>query len=411
MKEKVSEFLCSSALRNLLCRCNNLTVLDILGKKNSEAIHSAMIAWILTDPTFADLNIPSITLLLRLIASKAISAGQNKELEALITSTCKTDFAEVEREKTIGNNKIDLYIEVGLPDDLNIRIWLENKISALPGKEQLKKYFDSVRKNKEEEEFLDVFVYLSPSYTNLPDHDSYIHISYQELYDYVLIPLLNQLQIVGLRNKSTIYLEEYMDALTSYDETFSPIVRSKSYLASLKIVYDYYLNLLKDNIDILELDDGNELKRLHSNEKAPFLRDIYNEYYNLFLASIMQYGTEEERNSVKNRSRIFEIRYEDEIVLANGYTRLAKEVFRTLLRKGVKAEELLKKLGRTDNGFTGFDNRVADTRITKGADSCYSPGTIRRSGIYISNQWSSEKVASFISRVKRFYPSIKISRR
>lgn len=371
------DFINSKALLKIMTMQNEVTLLDIAGKRDSESVHTSMLAWILSAPEFLNIPLPPALLMLQLVLSKGIKDSKLtvglERLKSIYAAPLSMDV-NVSTEWTFKNKKrIDICIEININEATKIRLWIENKLYTSAGYKQLESYYDSVQELADRKDFCNLFIFLSPGIENQSDHDAFIHITYQELYDRVLLPLLNQVRDKA-DSKSVRYLNEYIATLESIDNTFNPIVKSMEYYECLK--------------------------------------EIYDNYSDLFIAAISENGTEEEKNAVSKISRIFEIIFNGRPEIVTGYTTLARRVFELLLGAGVNREELLRNIGKISSADRqGFDSRVAVTKEEKGTSPCYSSKTLGRPYIYFNNQWTSQKAACFIKQVQKFYPNLKIKKK
>ena len=371
------DFINSKALLKIMAMQNEITLLDVAGKRDSESEHTSMLAWILSSPEFLNIPLPPALLMSQLVISKGIKNSKltvgSECLKSVYVTPLSLDV-NASTEWTFKNKKrIDICVELIINDVTKFRLWIENKLYTHVGYKQLESYYNSVQELADRKDFCNLFIFLSPGIENQPDHDAFIHITYQELYDRVLLPLLDQLENKA-DSKSVRYLNEYIATLESIDNTFNPLVKSMEYSECLK--------------------------------------EIYDNYSDLFIAAISDNGTEEEKNAVSKISRNFEIIFNDKSEIVTGYTTLARRVFELLIAAGVSREELLRNIGKISSADRqSFDSRIADTKDTKGASSCYSPKTLGRPYIYFNNQWTSQKADCFIKQVQEFYPDLKIKKR
>ncbi|MBD5323214.1 MAG: PD-(D/E)XK nuclease family protein [Bacteroides sp.] len=371
------DFINSKALLKIMAMQNEITLLDVAGKRDSESVHTSMLAWILSAPEFLNIPLPPALLMSQLVISKGIKNGKltigSECLKSVYVTPLSLDV-NASTEWTFKNKKrIDICVELIINDVTKFRLWIENKLYTHVGYKQLESYYNSVQELADRKDFCNLFIFLSPGIENQPDHDAFIHITYQELYDRVLLPLLDQLENKA-DSKSVRYLNEYIATLESIDNTFNPLVKSMEYSECLK--------------------------------------EIYDNYSDLFIAAISDNGTEEEKSAVSKISRNFEIIFNDRSEIVTGYTALARRVFELLLGSGVDRNELLKNLGRLwSTECKGIDSRVAVTREEKGTSPCYSSKTLGRPYIYFNNQWTSQKATCFIKQVKNYYPNMKIIKR
>ncbi|MDE5567465.1 MAG: PD-(D/E)XK nuclease family protein [Muribaculaceae bacterium] len=372
-----TEFINSRALHKLLEMQNNTTLLNILGKTNSENAHTSMLAWIFSTPEFLNVTFPPALLLTQLAISKMIESDKSFfESKYLKSISIKPLSLEVKAstEWTFKNKKrIDICVEFCINKTDKFRLWIENKIFAPGGPNQLEDYYNAVQDLGDAKEYCNLFIFVSPSLENSPDHDKFIHITYQELYENVLLPLQEQLKDKA-GSKCVKYLNEYIATLESISQSFNPIVKSIKYSECLK--------------------------------------EIYDNYSDLFIAAISNCGTEDEKEVISKISHQFEIVFNEKREIINGYTALARRVLKLLLNTGVTQKELLQNLGKIyDSECKDSDCRVADTKDTMGAPSCYSTKKLGRPYIYINNQWTPQKADCFIKQVHKYYPNIKIIKR
>ena len=410
--ETINDFLVSKALLSIISKRYKTSIIDILGIKKPENAYSSVLGWIFSNLEFSDLPISSSHLFLRLIASKAVNHEEFEQLSSSAYSSSIIEEVEFEREKALGNNRIDLCVIIRFSFGATFRIWIENKISSPLGKEQLTKYHDYISSRLKHENTTDLFVYLTVDKKRLPDHPAYIHITYQDLYHHVLVPLLAMSEEFG-KCRSALFLKEYMASLTSYDDIYQPIVKDKEFLADLKEIYEKYLDLYVCALSDSQISESNgECSSLNFREDSSdcILKTIVNQYSGIFIAAIREFGTEEEKETFILISQNYEIRIGNQVEFASGFTKLARKVFRLLLRHDHTPAELLKKLKVLEYPIAGFDNHIADDRQSKGADSRYSRKPIGRPGIYVSNQWNIKKAELFINQVRRYFTSISINR-
>lgn len=372
-----TEFINSPVLHKLLAMQNNSTLLDILGKTNSENAHTSMLAWIFSTPEFQNVTFPPVLRLTQLAISKIIESDKclfdSKLLKNISTVPLSLEV-KASTEWTFKNKKrIDICVEFCINKTDKIRLWIENKIFAPAGPNQLEDYYNAVQDLADTDKYTNLFIFVSPSLENSPGYDKFIHITYQELYENILLPLQDQLKDKA-DSKCVKYLNEYIATLESISQSFNPIVKSMKYSECLK--------------------------------------EIYDNYSDLFIAAISKHGTDDEKAVISKISHQFEIVFNGKSEIINGYTALARRVLQLLLNTGVNRTELLQNLGKIyDSECKDSDCRVADTKDTMGASSCYSTKTLGRPYIYINNQWTPQKAECFIKQVQKYYPDIKIIKR
>ena len=235
------DFINSKALLKIMAMQNEITLLDIAGKRDSESVHTSMLAWILSTPEFLNIPLPPALLMSQLVISKGIKDSKltvgSECLKSVYVTPLSLDV-NASTEWTFKNKKrIDICVELIINDVTKFRLWIENKLYTPAGYKQLESYYDSVQELADNDNCCNLFIFISPDIENSPNHNAFIHITYQELYDSVLLPLLDQLRDKA-NSKSVRYLNEYIATLESIDNTFTPLVKSMEYSECLKEIYD-----------------------------------------------------------------------------------------------------------------------------------------------------------------------------
>ncbi len=259
------------ALRN---RYAQKTFLDIMSVARSENRHSAFLAWLLKGDDFAipSQDQPIIHLLDSIItrvgeneiANDARVNNQDYKInnydqlkEAILTRDIKSiEIEEIKTEKSLGElcvdttgksltglpklDRIDVYIRFSIArktklDKFNYEIIIENKIGSseggaptgkyaksIEGKEigtefnetQTKRYFRACTHNDRANKPKNgsIFVYLTPDLEKNPASPYFIHITYQDVLDRVIDPLL--LPDVNTSDRVRLFLEEYISSLS-----------------------------------------------------------------------------------------------------------------------------------------------------------------------------------------------------
>lgn len=225
-------------VRNLF---NHKTYFDILKKKYDENTHSAFIAWLLEGRDFNQPkeDHPIMSFLDLLIAKTKIDKRGNKRFDnqlkqAVLTRAIDINIKEVSTEKVIkdlssiedSKDRPDIYIEcqtlIAGKEHL-LQIIIENKIGSAEGgpkvlKEssgdeansstkdyehycsltQTKRYYYACSEKFEpktdyakafQKKDFQLFVYLTPSDAIGPKDKNYIHITYQDIYEWLVLPL------------------------------------------------------------------------------------------------------------------------------------------------------------------------------------------------------------------------------
>ncbi len=265
------------ALRN---RYAQKTFLDIMSVARSENRHSAFLAWLLKGDDFAvPVQDHPLVHLLDIIITRVGNNSVDEDKRAnnqkdkinnysqlkkiILTRDIKSiEIEEVKTEKNLGLlcvdkegtsldglpklDRIDVYIRFSITpktttDPLHYEFIIENKIGSLeggiPGTKdkdvngspidaefkamQTIRYFKACthidRENKPEHG--SIFVYLTPDQEKEPSSPYFIHITYQDVLDNIIEPLL--LPEVNTSDRVRLFLEEYISSLSlpAYEQT------------------------------------------------------------------------------------------------------------------------------------------------------------------------------------------------
>lgn len=243
--KKLREIYASEEYCKLKAKMSHTTYLEAMGNHRWETTYSSLLKWIFRNPEF-DLNRglndteeSPIVFLLRLLATMSVEQEEhekkgnifNEELRSsVLINDVKVDVADVKTEQnTTGpdDGRIDLVIECnarfdtkGAPKNKRIRILLENKVGSKENKKngvpnQCQKYYDYFSKQPNDGSRIDIYVFLSPKEPEALELSChyFIKISYQNLLDSVLMPILHQSEHYS--EKSKWYLQDFVDTITS----------------------------------------------------------------------------------------------------------------------------------------------------------------------------------------------------
>ena len=367
----VLQFYNSPALHKLQSLCSRKTFMEICGKSTSETAHSAFLKWLFENKEFSRLPLAPVITFLRLYSLKSFNQDINAESKILvdkfrtgeIKSICNvTAKTEV---PTTQKRFVDIELTITLNDGSKLRCCIENKIYSKEHDKQCEAYYQFYQ--SKDDGIPTIYIFLSPDKGNITDNPHYVNITYQELYDSVLLPLYEYFN-EHHSDRAISNLREYIETLTSINEdNYTPLVMS-----------DEYKNLLKE---------------------------IYNNHRDLFYAAIEAHGTDEEKNLTKKAS--YTVSFLDGKELsAIGYTKMAKTVIETLLDNGVSETEISNKFKEVD--ITGFDKTVVDDISSMGSPSRYQKKPIGSTTLYLNNQWNAAKANAFIAKIKAEFPQMSI---
>ena len=214
VNQRTLALLSSKPFQELSAFYKQTTLFNVIGAERSENRHSAFLRWLLSPDSSHGLGTEPLKLFLRLIATlkwgehtfgdvlyRKVLAG-NYELELLEPIDVEKSVGKLGASaKETNKDRIDLWTVVCLTyeeDGEEIKrafpIVIENKIYSKVGKDQTKRYYAAMRNyidTKKEETGLDykpIGLLLSPD-NQSADCDQFASMTYQQLLDYVLMPI------------------------------------------------------------------------------------------------------------------------------------------------------------------------------------------------------------------------------
>lgn len=285
------------------------TLFNIIHSERNENRHSAFLCWLLNPEGSHELKNEPLKKLLSLYASKM--CGKNIENNLL---TGEYDFVEVNectnekvlRDLTHGNERrrIDIWIDVTIKVDntvYELPIIIENKIYALEHGDQTKSYHMAVeafcmQKEKEGVKCCPIEIFLTPERSQC-GCESFTHISYQELLDFVIEPV----EDMSRDPRSRIVIQDYIKnlvipttALDSDNDMTKAIKEIRNTIIAvpdkvrkdLEILYSTHKELIDRTICV---NGGNNAQTLfpqyafESAETIEMLEGLWNSNFCLFL--------------------------------------------------------------------------------------------------------------------------------
>lgn len=304
--KRIREIYSSEEYNKLQAKLSHTTYLEAMGNHRWEVTYSSLLKWIFSNPEFdlnrglQDTQESPIVFLLRLLAAKAVEPGaQNKPklpkeelfdgnitlLEKILINDVTIDVNHVQAEseadgsteKKGKKDSIDLDIECDAKygnGNEHIRILLENKVDSCEGKKQCKKYYNYFNSHKKGA-VTHLYVFLSPEKN--PDNlsltdDHFIKISYQDLLDNVLMPILHQSEHYS--ELSRRYLQDFIDTITSIKSS------GKGNIAMDPEVRELLIKFFTDNEELIysAVNEGTDDK--DEKEQMSGLTKKYNLSYN-----------------------------------------------------------------------------------------------------------------------------------
>ncbi len=256
---------------------------EIYGVSRLEIKHSNFLAWIL-NPKNSKLGTLNMRNLLKVIQNHYKKDNSNFKSLNLNDSMITLSEDSIKREK----HNIDLFITFQLDND-DYAIILENKIYSGIHDNQLLNYYNTIETNYtkyNEDNIIRVFLYTDYQDDNFVKHqktkaitDGYIPITYQDIYENVLLPILDY----STEAKEIFLVSEYIHCLANYtDDTGNGIMiitkQDRKCLANL-FQED---KMLKFITNIRDSSKDNEYLTFYNNNKSLFLM-CFNKYRRILL--------------------------------------------------------------------------------------------------------------------------------
>ena len=216
MRNRINQLFNSPEWNALRSYYAQSTLFNVLHIERKETIHSAFIAWLLNPLASHNLGTRPIEALLRYYAakSKSTSVDHNKFCNQLLTSAYQLKVvAGPVCEKTTGSlkndsdkDRMDIWAELHFTFDdqseITVPLIIENKVYSTEGDNQTKRYAQAMG----ERGFIGLFLTPMGEKAQEPRFQA---ISYQDLLDYVIQPMLSD-----LTGTAQMWVEEYIRTLS-----------------------------------------------------------------------------------------------------------------------------------------------------------------------------------------------------
>lgn len=235
------------------------TFFEIISKQRSENTYSSFLKWMFQSSS-NDLNsVSPILLLLDILVKRGEEQKQQNKIvyiddnfkKQIVTRNFQLNSIDVETEKSVGvlvnelkkkwqetdnsvdqdllinkcQDRIDIFIKCHLENNQELQIIIENKIDSNEGlnKKQVQtgcavydkslqtsRYYVAT-KRKNQETLKQLYVYLTPSLNNECECANFIKITYQDVIDGIIVPMLST---TSLSSRARFFLEELKTELT-----------------------------------------------------------------------------------------------------------------------------------------------------------------------------------------------------
>lgn len=273
---------------------NRPSFFEIISKARSETIYSAFLKWLFQE-NIEDSTCSPLAYLLDVLvrrseeqAVQTILKNDAKLKRCVVTRKLSIESPKVETEKSVSvlaqsvanmpnsnrelekiaaksKDRIDLFVECGIKcsdiEAQKLQIIIENKIDSNEGRAKknettgVEKYDKASQTTRYylgtnicDKGILQLYVYLTPNEPSNADIDEhYIQISYQDIVDGILMPMLSS---SSLPSRNRFFLEEFLNQLmyTSVDNKImrSSIAIGTEYSEELSSIWEKYNQLLLD---------------------------------------------------------------------------------------------------------------------------------------------------------------------
>ena len=396
-REKVEEWLMqfhsNQATRAIIRKINQNSILDIYGIARSETHHSKFLAWLFNPNESHNTGELALRKLLNIAVCRGVEQNnQSKDFQwvkktvvtsASLSLTSASDvqvstesYVEAQGKKG-AKGRIDILIQNVELGTEPINIVIENKIYSNEHDEQTTTYFEGINQknpNQKNPNQKNIFLYLTPkSNCEMPKEDGpsctcrdFIEINYQDILTEVLTSILEE----PISSATRIAIEDYIHCITS------PSIHSKN-----------YNSMATDK-------ETNEM-----------LKKFWDANEDLIRAAIYAFASSEDEDGKAEINNLKEAL--DKYTISRDYTKysidgqgaynknaLVKEIVNRIIAKGGDVMGTLKNLdAKCTNGLFRTEDHY-NSAIKRAVELKYNG-----SPIYISNQWGTHNIPSFIEAV------------
>ena len=216
--------------------CGQEALMKILGVSRNEIIHSHFLAWLFTNEATGEYAIKQLVTILRSEAGDIFP--ENFKLFFDAATRLESIYAKLEDPIEITKGKqghnatacsyygfADLVLDVRLSINKRVYIIIENKIDSTEHPVGSKKKAESKKSYQQTDVYAEYYInnygkenclfgYLTLTGADEPSSQSFIHVTYQELLDQILVPLLERVSDTNVLFR----LKDYILCLESIDQ-------------------------------------------------------------------------------------------------------------------------------------------------------------------------------------------------
>jgi hypothetical protein len=271
IEQRVVKFLSSPSFGQLKAYYNQATIFNVIGVERSENRHSAFLRWLFCPDSSHGLGTEPLKLFLRLVATLRWGAqtfGEELYRKVLAGSYDIELIEPLELEKNVGElgksekkqnrDRIDIwmvacltYEEEGQKVKRVFPIVIENKIYSGEGPNQTQRYYDamvqyiSTMTEETGMNYSPIGVLLSPDGKN-PACGQFVNMTYQQLLDYVLVPVLSMTMPPTERSFVETYIRNLGRPSDAANHDYSPLAVSDQERNLIKNVYQVNPELIDE---------------------------------------------------------------------------------------------------------------------------------------------------------------------
>jgi len=275
--------------------------------ERDENSHSAFIAWLLgTEITRENSPMPNFLNLIVRCRKEGVEVdrGYDKLKKAILLGTIKfDDSVNITPEMVVSkiskiryNDRLDIYISCnisGVNDYNKLEIIIENKIDSSEGGKKLNELKNPTEEEKQYKEMsqtkryyfacskekglrqdtlsntIQLFVFLTPQEEN-PQDEHFIKITYQDVVDYIIQPLLNR---EDLNPHTAFVLKEYLRTLGNPYNNKITMATTQEETELLKEFYTRNEDLFRRALEVMKNDATDEDDRSDFNSMLESMKD------------------------------------------------------------------------------------------------------------------------------------------
>lgn len=247
-------------------RNNTMSLMEIYGVNRIENNHSEFLAWLFDSSSDHKLGVQPVDKLIKLLVNKKTDSNtsievlkndiSNDELLAFLVGSNEIIKSESKREECVEGGRVDIILELDVKNiPCKIRVVFENKIVA------------PETNGNQTEQYYKHYSNLNDGYKNIyvfnrcndlkPKCDKFICITYQDIVDYIIEPLL---QTTNISERIKFRLEDYILSLEKSVSNEKPVDKIIMAIGeeTKKLINEFWKNnseLISKIIKVLKLSD------------------------------------------------------------------------------------------------------------------------------------------------------------